>query len=120
MSSSTARTSTTAAGSTRAAASPRSRFNTPRAARGRRLRVLGGYPATTATDNHDIEEGQAFECRLGNAVSVVAVRVLGVPSSGDDANQSFSSCGELEAFSEWAPRVIPTRTRIEGESRDHE
>ena len=62
--------------------------------------VLGGYPATTATDNREIEDGQAFEFRFGSPASVVAVRVLGVPSSGDDANQKFSSCGELEAFPE--------------------
>src|SRR5271157_2007720 len=61
---------------------------------------LGGYPATTASDGRDIEDGQAFECRFGSSVSAVAVRVLGVPSSGDDANRKFSSCGELEAFSE--------------------
>jgi hypothetical protein len=61
---------------------------------------LGGYPATTATDGRALEPGQAFECRLGSAISAVAVRVLGVPSSGDDANQRFSSCGELEAFPE--------------------
>jgi hypothetical protein len=61
---------------------------------------LGGYPPTTATDDKDIEGGQAFECRLASSVSAVAVRVLGVPSSGDNANQKFSSCGELEAFSE--------------------
>ena len=61
---------------------------------------LRGYPGTTATDDGDIEDGQAFECHLGNPVSAVAVRVLGVPSSGDDANQKFSSCAELEAFPE--------------------
>jgi len=61
---------------------------------------LGGYPATTASDNRDIEDGQAFECRLRSPVSAVAIRVLGVPSSGDAANQKFSSCGELEAYSE--------------------
>ncbi|MGO8903508.1 MAG: hypothetical protein ACLQU5_34980, partial [Isosphaeraceae bacterium] len=61
---------------------------------------LGGYPATTATDDRNIEDGQAFECRLRGSVAAVAVRVLGQPSSGDDANQRFSSCGELEAFSE--------------------
>ena len=61
---------------------------------------LGGYPATTATNGSDLEDGQALECRLGRSVSAVAVRVLGVPSRGDDANQAFSSCGELEAFPE--------------------
>jgi uncharacterized protein len=61
---------------------------------------LGGYPATTATDGRALEAGQVFECRLSSPVSAVAVRVLGVPSSGDDANQAFSSCAELEAFPE--------------------
>ncbi len=61
---------------------------------------LGDYPATTATDSRDIEDGQPFECRLPHPVSVVALRVLGVPAHGDDSNQAFSSCGELEAFPE--------------------
>ena len=61
---------------------------------------LGAYPATTATDDGDIEDGRAFECRLGRPVKAVAVRVLGMPASGDNLNQKFSSCGELEALSE--------------------
>ncbi len=61
---------------------------------------LSGYPATTRTDNGDIDDGQAFECGLGRTMTVVAVRVVGVPASGDDATQNFSSCGELEAFAD--------------------
>jgi hypothetical protein len=30
----------------------------------------------------------------------LAVRVVGKPAGGDNPNQAFSSCGELEAFSE--------------------
>ena len=60
--------------------------------------VLAGYPATTTTENRDIENGQAFEVRLVSPVTAVAVRIVGVPSSGDKASQAFSSCGELEAF----------------------
>ncbi|HKI18575.1 MAG TPA: hypothetical protein VKA15_11875, partial [Isosphaeraceae bacterium] len=61
---------------------------------------LGGYPATTAADGGGIEDGQAFECRLDRPLTAVAARVLGVPASGDDRNQNFSSCSELEAFSD--------------------
>ena len=61
---------------------------------------LGGYPATTATDGSVLEAGQAFEARLACPVTAVAIRVLGVPSRGDDANQAFSSCAGLEAFPE--------------------
>ncbi|MGO9470668.1 MAG: glycoside hydrolase family 127 protein, partial [Isosphaeraceae bacterium] len=61
---------------------------------------LGGYPATTTANGGSIEDGQPFECRLGRPVTVLAVRVLGTPSCGDNPNQRFSSCGELEAFSE--------------------
>jgi hypothetical protein len=61
---------------------------------------LGGYPGTTATNRGGIEAGQAFECRLGRSISAEAVRVIGVPASGDDSSQGFSSCGELEAFSD--------------------
>ena len=50
--------------------------------------------------NQQIEEGHALECRLGRPAVAVAVRVVGVPSSGDKPNQAFSSCSELEAFSD--------------------
>ena len=62
---------------------------------------LAGYPATTATDHGKLRPGQAFEVRLAGKQSAVAVRVIGVPASGDNPSQAFSSCGELEAFSEW-------------------
>jgi DUF1680 family protein len=61
---------------------------------------LTGYPAATATHDGGIVSGQAFECRLGHPVNAVAIQVLGVPASGDSADQNFSSCGELEAFSD--------------------
>lgn len=58
------------------------------------------YPATTATDSAGLRSGQSFEVRLARPLTAVAVRVIGVPSSGDNVNQAFSSCGELEARGE--------------------
>ena len=83
-------------------------------------RRAGWISATTATNGSDLEDGQAFECRLGSSVSAVAVRVLGVPSRGDDANQAFSSCGELEAFPNETRSSFRFVARTEGEERDQE
>jgi hypothetical protein len=33
-------------------------------------------------------------------VTPVSVRVIGVPASGDNLQQAFASCAELQAFSE--------------------
>jgi len=62
--------------------------------------VLTDYPATTATGNADIHPGQAFTLRLAEPVSALAVRVLGVPACGDNPQQKFSSCAELQAFAQ--------------------
>jgi len=59
---------------------------------------LGDYPATTATSNGGIKGGQKFNLRLTAPMKVIAVRVVGKPSSGSKREQAFSSCGELEAF----------------------
>ena len=59
---------------------------------------LGDYPATTATDKQQLKPGQTFSLRLANPEKVLAVRVLGVPASGDNPQQAFSSCAELQAF----------------------
>jgi uncharacterized protein len=61
---------------------------------------LKDYPATTATDSTALEDGRRFTLKLNTPVQAVAVRVIGVPASGDNSNQAFSSCGELEAFAE--------------------
>jgi hypothetical protein len=60
---------------------------------------LGDYPATTATDSKKLEPGQPFSLCLASPVNAVAVRVLGMPASGDNPNQANSSCAELQAFS---------------------
>lgn len=60
--------------------------------------TLDDYPATTATDNRGLQDGQKFTLKLPAPFSIVALRVIGKPASGDNANQAFSSCGELSAF----------------------
>jgi hypothetical protein len=59
---------------------------------------LTSYPATTATNAKRLQPGDRFTCQLKEAVKACAVRVLGTPASGDNVQQSFSSCTELEAF----------------------
>ena len=61
---------------------------------------LATYPATTATDKAGLKPFQTFTQRLAEPVKVVAVRVLGRPASGNNPNQAFSSCAELEAFAD--------------------
>jgi uncharacterized protein len=58
---------------------------------------LNDYPQTTATDGANLAPGQRFALTLPKAVSVVAVRVIGIPASGDSPKQAFSSCAELQA-----------------------
>jgi len=62
--------------------------------------VLEEYPATTAADSRGIRNGQPFTLRLAQPVTAVALRVIGRPASGDNPKQAFSSCAELQAFSE--------------------
>ncbi|MFO0959386.1 MAG: glycoside hydrolase family 127 protein, partial [Isosphaeraceae bacterium] len=45
--------------------------------------TLDDYPATKATENRGLKEGQAFTLRLAEPVTASAVRVIGKPSSGD-------------------------------------
>jgi hypothetical protein len=64
---------------------------------------LDDYPATTAIcGQHDrlTWANRQFTLKLPDPVTFVAVRVVGVPASGDDRQQAFSSCAELQAFSE--------------------
>ena len=59
---------------------------------------LSDYPDTTATDRKKLKPSQRFTLRFSNPEKVMAVRVIGVPASGDKPQQSFSSCAELQAF----------------------
>jgi uncharacterized protein len=59
---------------------------------------LKDYPATTATDAAGLQGGERFSCELAAPMKVTALRVLGKPACGDNPEQAFSSCAELQAF----------------------
>jgi hypothetical protein len=59
---------------------------------------LADYPDTTASHNANLQPGQASTLQLASPVQALAVRVIGVPSCGDNPRQNFSSCAELQAF----------------------
>ena len=61
---------------------------------------LTNYPATTAKNSAEMEGGEHITCKLANPIKVWAIRVVGKPASGDNPQQSSSSCAELQAFSE--------------------
>ncbi len=61
---------------------------------------LTDYPSTTSTSAGGIHDGQTFTLRLASPVKAFAVRVIGKPSSGDNPQQAFSSCGELQAYAQ--------------------
>jgi uncharacterized protein len=56
------------------------------------------YPATTATDPAGLKGGERFTCQLTQPVKAFAIRIVGKPTSGDNVNQAFASCAELQAF----------------------
>jgi DUF1680 family protein len=60
--------------------------------------LLSDYPATSAGDAASLKNGARFECALPAPMTVIAVRVIGVPASGDNPAQSFATCAELEAY----------------------
>ncbi len=59
--------------------------------------LLDTYPDTTATDPAGLQDGQKFEAAF-KPVTAFAVRVIGRPATGNNPNQAFSSCAELQAF----------------------
>ena len=59
---------------------------------------LKDYPATTATNPAGLKDGERFACQFPQPMKVFAIRVLGKPACGDNAQQAFASCGELQAF----------------------
>ena len=64
---------------------------------------LASYPATTATDNAKLPDGARFTCLLPAPRKVLALRVMGKPACGDNPQQAFSSCAELQAFETNSP-----------------
>ena len=62
---------------------------------------LADYPATTVTDFKGLKwGGNQFTLKLAAPLTAIAVRVSGVPASGDNPKQAFSSCAELQAFAD--------------------
>jgi DUF1680 family protein len=60
--------------------------------------VLSNYPNTSMTNSGGLRKGESFTCEFDRPVLAYAVRVVGVPASGDNSAQAFASCGELQAF----------------------
>jgi hypothetical protein len=58
------------------------------------------YPATTAKNPEEMEGGESVICTLAEPLKMWAIRVTGKPACGDNPQQAFSSCSELQAFSE--------------------
>jgi DUF1680 family protein len=54
------------------------------------------YPA----DGKKLKAGQTFTLKLPEPVKALAVRIIGTPASGDNPQQAFASCAELQAFAE--------------------
>jgi hypothetical protein len=61
---------------------------------------LTTYPATTATELAGLRDGQQFSCSLKEPMKAYAIRIVGKPACGDNPQQAFSSCAELQAFSQ--------------------
>lgn len=61
--------------------------------------ALDSYPATTAMSPAGLHSGQTFTCTLKEPVKACAVRVIGKPACGDNPQQAFSSCAELQGYS---------------------
>jgi uncharacterized protein len=59
---------------------------------------LADYPAATASDGAGLKGGERFTCQLAKPVKTFALRVIGKPACGDNPQQAFSSCAELQAF----------------------
>jgi DUF1680 family protein len=61
---------------------------------------LKDYPAATAISSAGLKNGEKFETRLSAPITIWAVRVSGKPACGDNPQQAFASCAELQAFAE--------------------
>jgi uncharacterized protein len=62
--------------------------------------ALTDYPATTAKNSAEMEGGEHVTCKLANPIKVWGIRVMGKPASGENPQQTTSSCAELQAFKE--------------------
>ncbi len=60
---------------------------------------LDSYPSTTATDHRGIPDGKEFSVSFP-LVETHGIRIVSRPAHGDNPNQAFSSCAELQGFLE--------------------
>ena len=60
---------------------------------------LADYPATTAAKGNFEWDKTQFTLNLADSVNIIAIRVIGVPSCGDNPQQNYATCAELQAFS---------------------
>ena len=60
---------------------------------------LSDYPKTTATVGKFSYNRSQFHLNLKSPVSYTALRVIGVPACGDNPQQNYATCAELQAFS---------------------
>jgi len=61
---------------------------------------LTEYPKTTATNSEEMDGSESVSCILPKPVRAWGLRVIGKPACGDNPQQAFSSCAELQAFEE--------------------
>ena len=59
------------------------------------LARLESYPETNAADHKNIADNAEFTVRFA-PISVVGIRVIGAPASGNNPKQNFASCSELQ------------------------
>jgi hypothetical protein len=79
---------------------PRLQIKVEGAEKWKNLCDIKDYPATTATSPAGLTGGERFVCKLDKPVEIVGIRVIGKPACGDDPNQSFATCAELQAYSD--------------------
>jgi hypothetical protein len=59
---------------------------------------LNDYPATTTSNAAGLKDGQSFSLKLAVPVKALAIRIVGKPASGDNPQQAFASCAEIQAY----------------------
>jgi hypothetical protein len=82
------------------AGKPAVQVKTEKAGKWETIARIEDYPETTATDSGPLKDGanHSFSILLGEPARIFGIRVAGKPASGDNLNQAFSSCAELQAY----------------------